>query len=566
MNNVTAPKDPRAEAFEAAVLKTLDAKDPYRSAQQIAKDKFNNKKNTVYYQGQFYEYIGSHYEALEIDDVRSDIYQFLETHAPFKANSKLVSDIVDALKSVVGKKNKTPPPFNTTTKKHMNNFISFKNGVVEIDSEEFILMPHSPDYFFTSSLDYEFNPDAVKPVLWINFLNEIFQNDNQQIEALQEYFGLCLTRITKFQLMLLLVGPKRSGKGTVMRVLKNLIGQANVAAPTLSSLSSQFGLASLIHKTLAIIADARIGQRTDVQIIAERLLSITGEDSITIERKFLSDWIGQLVVRFVWVANELPRIGDAGSAFSSRLFILVLRESFLGRENRNLTEELLTEIPGIANWALDGLKRLRDRDRFVQPDAGKDAIEAVSELGSPVAAFVHDECEIGIQYEIAVNDVYERFRQWSNDQGHRRPPPKNIFGNNLRSCVPLLAVKQHRDSGTRYRVYSGITLKDFVPNASASEVTRTTREETHTTYRGSVGDSVGQSSETRVPMSDIVSNKIIKACKNLKYLTVDIFISKLSADDFSDIESEKYSEKYLRDMAIHFDNQLSSVDQEEDTP
>ena len=146
-----------------------------------------------------------------------------------------------------------------------------------------------------------------------------------------------------------------------------------MAAPTLSSLSSQFGAASLINKTLAVIADARIGPRTDVQIIAERLLSITGEDLISIERKFLPDWIGQLVVRFIWVANELPRIGDAGAAFASRLLILILRESFLGRENRNLTNELLSEIPGIANWALEGLKRLRARGHFIQPDAGKDS-------------------------------------------------------------------------------------------------------------------------------------------------------------------------------------------------
>ena len=532
--------DPRGAAYEAATLKTLSDKDPLRSAQQ-----FSKTKKIIRFNDEFYEWQESHYETLTTDDIRSYIYKFLEEHAPFKANSKLVSEIVDALKSVVGIKSKVSPPFDLTNNKQINNYISFKNGVIDIDNDEFNLRSHRPDYFFTSSLNYEFNPDAAEPVLWLGFMDQIFMSDKQQIETLQEYFGLCMTRITIFQLLLLFVGPKRSGKGTIMRILKVLVGQANVAAPTLSSLSSQFGAASLINKTLAVIADARIGPRTDVQIIAERLLSITGEDLISIERKFLPDRIGQLVVRFIWVANELPRIGDAGSAFASRLLILILRESFLGRENRNLTNELLSEIPSIANWALEGLKRLRARGHFIQPDAGKDAIEAVSELGSPVTAFVHDECAVGAQYEISVNDVYERFIQWSSDQGQRRVPPKNIFGRDLRACVPTLIVKQPRDSGSRYRIYSGITLKDCVPPpVQDDEVERTERNTNHSTYRTGERISTRQDQKDCVPLSAKAHNMLAKACEG-KCIAPDEVITSWSDEDLEKLESGQFTQEWL---------------------
>ena len=63
----------------------------------------------------------------------------------------------------------------------------------------------------------------------------------------------------------MIVGPKRSGKGTLARVLSALVGQANVAGPTLSGLATQFGLSALINKPVAIIADARFSGRAAEQ-------------------------------------------------------------------------------------------------------------------------------------------------------------------------------------------------------------------------------------------------------------------------------------------------------------
>ena len=86
-------------------------------------------------------------------------------------------------------------------------------------------------------------------------------------------FGYLLTSDTRLQKMFLIVGPKRSGKGTIARVLKALLGVANVAGPTLSGLGTNFGLAPLVGKPLAIISDARLSGRADQQVIAERLLA-----------------------------------------------------------------------------------------------------------------------------------------------------------------------------------------------------------------------------------------------------------------------------------------------------
>ena len=75
-----------------------------------------------------------------------------------------------------------------------------------------------------------------------------------------------------------MVGPTRGGKGAIARILGSLVGVQNVCGPTLNGLSGDFGMAPLIGKSLAIVADMRIASR-DTSIVVERLLSISGEDS-----------------------------------------------------------------------------------------------------------------------------------------------------------------------------------------------------------------------------------------------------------------------------------------------
>ena len=120
--------------------------------------------------------------------------------------------------------------------------------------------------------------------------------------------GYILGGDTSQQKIPLFVGPKRAGKGTIARVLTGLLGAHNVAAPTLASLSTNFGLSPLIGKPLALISDARLSGRSDSSVVVERLLSISGEDSLTIDRKYLDQWTGRLPTRLALMTNELPQL------------------------------------------------------------------------------------------------------------------------------------------------------------------------------------------------------------------------------------------------------------------
>ncbi len=337
--------------------------------------------------------------------------------------------------------------------------MSCSNGLLHLPTRK--LLSHSPAFFTVNALEFAYDEDAKDPGEWVKFLNQIWPTDQQSIDMLQELFGLALTGDTSFQKAFLLVGPKRSGKGTIARVLTKLLGQANVCGPTLSSLGQNFGLAPLIGKRLAIISDARLGGKTDQQIVVERILAITGEDSLSVPRKFKDDWTGQLETRIMVLTNELPKLSDASGALASRFVILLMTESFFGKEDQGLTDRLTKELAGILNWSLDGWKRLKERGYFVQPAAAAAAQQDFEDLGSPIGAFIRDKCYVGPTKVCKPDALYSAWLEWCNEQHIMHPGTVQTFGRDLRSVVPGLTITNPRHKVTGYpeRHYQGVGLK-----------------------------------------------------------------------------------------------------------
>ena len=225
-----------------------------------------------------------------------------------------------------------------------------------------------------------------------------------------------------------------------------MLGRANVCNPTLAGLSQNFGLAPLIGKPLALISDARLGGRTDPHTLAERLLSISGEDGQTIDRKYLPPWIGTLNTRFVAMANELPRLTDASGALAGRMILFQMTRSFYGREDLGLTDRLLKELPGVLNWAIDGLARLNARGYFVQPASGREAIEDLEDLASPVGSFVRERCMVGKEHTVERGKLFADWVSWCIEQG-RHSGNQQMFGKDLAAAVPELTSERPRIGG-----------------------------------------------------------------------------------------------------------------------
>jgi len=330
-------------------------------------------------------------------------------------------------------------------------------------SEEPWSMPPTPRFFHGSALDYDFDPSAPPPMAWLEFLDRIWGDDIGSITCLQEWFGYLLHGDTRQQKILMMVGPKRSGRGTIARVLKALAGSSNVVNPTLTTLSRPFGLSSLIGKPIAVFPDARLSGRPDNAAIVECLLSISGEDDQTIDRKHLPAWTGRLSTRFVLISNELPKLRDASGALSSRLIILRFVNSFFGNEDTTLIDRLLAELPGILLWSIQGWDRLRKRGRFVQPRSAMELVATMDDLASPIAAFLRDRCVLEPAGTVPVAELYRAWREWCGHHGKEITGDEHSFGRALHAAIPSLTKTRPRtENGGRVFLYKGVRLRSLM--------------------------------------------------------------------------------------------------------
>lgn len=457
--------------------KIFDPKAPLVIAEALIKKHFLfGDSRTLHYcsDNAFWEWNGVKYMEFSEKQIRQIIYKFLQDAKKltsegffenFNPNKSKVDQVVDALKAICYQNHcpssgavwldgrKGPDP---------KYLISFQNGLLNVlewlENPTIVLIPHTSQFLNVNSLDYPFNPDAPEPKEWLKFLNTIWPDDLESQQTLQEWFGYILTLDTKQHKIFLIVGPPRSGKGTIGRVLYELLGSFNAVGPTLSSLGGQFGLQPLLNKMLATISDARLNGRGNNSIIIERLLSISGEDPLTVDRKFMPSLTVSLPTRIMIMTNELPDMKDSSGALAKRYIILTLQKSWYGKEDTSLFEKLKIELPSILLWSLKGLKRLQEKGKFFQPSASISTIEELETMTSPVKAFIEERCETNPLKRIIISDLFFEWKNWCSTTGYTFSGNIQSFGKNLRAACPEIKIIRPQESN-RERYYLGITTK-----------------------------------------------------------------------------------------------------------
>ena len=101
---------------------------------------------------------------------------------------------------------------------------------------------------------------------------------------------------------------------------------------------------------------------------------------------------------------------------------------------------------------------MQERGYFEQPESSQEAIRDLSDLSSPISAFVRDECELDHVLEIECEKLYAGWTGWCESQGRDYPGTVQTFGRDLRAAVPGLQTTQRQRDKVRFWVYIGIKL------------------------------------------------------------------------------------------------------------
>ncbi len=265
------------------------------------------------------------------------------------------------------------------------NTLNFSNGTLNLDTLE--LHPHEPDDMLTYVLPYEYDPTATAP-RWKEFVHEVlvhekevdddsdWQADTELIELLQEAVGYSLTTDTCHETMFWISGEGNSGKSTILRVLRELIGGLSLTV-NLATLGrpGNYTVARVPGKRILQCAESRKGAGFNEELVRKLVSGHSDmvEDARTIYGK---PFDFHSVSKLWWAMNDLPAIKDTSNAIWRRLRLLPFNRTFTEAERDvQLVDKLIAELPGILVWALEGLQRLRARGRFAEPAATVEAKE-----------------------------------------------------------------------------------------------------------------------------------------------------------------------------------------------
>jgi P4 family phage/plasmid primase-like protien len=479
--NWDKPKRAQRKKSEAPSDDTpvVSRKTPLKTAEKFVEAE---RPHLHHHNGDWLDWNGAAYLDLEDDTVRAGIYAFLsrarvlakdeDGSGPFNPQDRDVNKVKDALRALshVPRERYEPPCWIEGGEGlPPREIIACRNGLLHVPTGR--LLPPTSQFFTRNALEFDYVPAAVAPE-WTKFLGGIWPEDQGSINTLQEMMGYLLTPETRLQAMFLLCGPPRSGRGTIGRVLRELVGPQNTCSPSLGKIGTPFGLEPLIAKQLALVGDLQLGSKTDVAALVEDLLRITGEDSISVNRKQKTAWEGRLAVRFVIMTNEVPRLPNASGALAARLVPLRFTKSWLGKEDRELDGRLRVELPGILNWAVEGWRRLRVRGHFLLPDASQEVLQEFADAASPVSAFVREECVVAPNASIEKTALYEAWCRWCVRRG-RPAGTAETFGHELLAAMGERARSgRPRVNGKRLYTYEGIDLAPqpaAVPPAEADD-------------------------------------------------------------------------------------------------
>ncbi len=448
---------------------------PLNHAKEFLASQFTCEEGTslTTYANDMFQYRGTHYQDIEEATVRSMLYTFLDrckkydkkqNLMPFNPTPAHVSAILDAVHAVTHLPNtaNTKPPVwlegYGKDRPDPSKLVSLENGIFH--TEQNMLIPHSLGFFTQNSLPFAYDPDATCPT-WERFLQDIWNDDPESITCLQEMFGYILSGDSSQQKFFNIIGPRRSGKGTINKVLVSLLGQHNTVAPQLDELCDTFGLQPWLGKLLASFTDARAPERNRGAVVSQ-LLRIVGGDTVTVNRKNKEAWSGYLPTRIVIYSNEALQLTENSNALTGRMIVLKMSNSFYGKEDTFLADKLAKELPAIFNWAIAGQQRrmAREGQRFQQPTTGRELLELMEELGNPIGSFVTDALDYDLEAHSLKDDVFVCWRKWATA---KNIPPGSDMAFKRRF---LAATQDHRVTAARVRiegeltnVYLGLKLK-----------------------------------------------------------------------------------------------------------
>lgn len=433
--------------------------------------KFHNERFTdrgtplVWYRNEWYLWVGSHYKVQAKDFLDLELAQYMikggskNEYYAFASMPSVVKPAITIIKSFTCVDNDRQAPFNPVMEGEDFGYIPVKNGLIDIKAymagKRKVLRKHTPDLFYTGCLDVNFNKQATMKH-WPEFMSQTFNNDETLILVTQEFFGYCFDPKLRLQKCLLLQGEGANGKSVVLDTIVNLLGEDNVSSVGLEHFGKQFSLYATLGKFANVAADLE----TLNKVSEGAYKKYVSQDVMQFERKNCDPFSTRPTARLIMSANQEPRFNDRTNAAWRRM-MLIKCENVLEEDDQDckLSDKIKDDdLEGILIWALEGLKRLYEKEQFTASPQMKEWLDEYKADNNPHLEFLKENYEVNGAKELPSKEVYEAYKGYMEDNG-RKPLGERLFGKIVKKHFKCEKVRRQRTFNskiTKVYYYVGI--------------------------------------------------------------------------------------------------------------
>jgi P4 family phage/plasmid primase-like protien len=290
--------------------------------------------------------------------------------------------------------------------------VPFKNGVLDVRSGA--LRSHRAEDMLENLIPWEWKAGGADCHSWMSFVAGSFKgrpDATERTAALQEFAGYLLLQHARFKRALVIYGPSDTGKSEVGKLFRAMVGGNRVCSIPLGDMGDPRKVAPIKGKLLNLLSE--LPRNALLHDGGFKALVSTG-DAIQIDEKFKAPLGYVPVAKHVVLTNNLPRIDDATSAVFRRLLILSF-ENVVPKERQDpeLGEAFIAEMPGILFWAVTGARRLvGNQGRFTEPPSSVSLVEEYRKEENPLSAVLEEDgAEMGDQCFTPLREVRKRLEE-----------------------------------------------------------------------------------------------------------------------------------------------------------
>lgn len=400
-----------------------------------------------------------HYKGFYCPDGKVMIHELCAKALQDAYHSYYASEVIDYIKAMTYSDFEEPPI----------NLVNVRNGIVDITTKK--LIPHDPKYKFLQQIPHNFNPEVQCPE-WEKFFYEVTACD-EDARLLKNTVAYNLLRKNPYHKATICVGTGANGKTVFLNGIECFLGKDNVSNRSLQELIyDRFATADLYGKLANVSGDLPNTSLKHTGIFK----NIVGEDTITVQKKFLQSFKTKIYAKLIFACNQPPEPkSDESLAFFRRWNIIVFPKVFMGADcDPFKLQKLVTEdeMSGLLNLAIDHLQALIVSNGFGENGSAEEIKKQYMRKANPIQSFAEDELEEDENGFVQTDELHQLYAKYCKENNFSAEGKYNF-----RATFEKLGYLYTRDSKGK-RGFAGTKPKKKKPQTDDKFLPRLPRLDT----------------------------------------------------------------------------------------